>query len=288
MKKQIFRFLLVCSLGFSACELLPTAKDSLSSDDIVKGLRTALEVGTDSSVDNILKKGYYNDKILKIILPPEAKVIEDNISYIGQSDVLKVVGVDLNSCLNNFLKSMNRAADSASRQARPILKKSITDLSINDGLTILQGQNPAKGTTKSTIAFDSTAATNYLIATTRDPLIIAYKQPIDNELNKDLGLGFSANNSWSVLITNYNKLANAAEIALTADAIFPYLTASERDILRKFTVINQITLGEYVTGKALDGLFIKVGEQERNIRRNPWKWITDAVGDILTKVFGQK
>ena len=287
MKKQIFGFLLVCSLGFASCELLPTGKDGISSEDIVKGLKTALEIGSDSSVEYILKKGYYNDKILKIILPPEAKVIEDNISYIGQSDVLKAVGVDLNSCLNNFLKSMNRAADSASRQARPILKKSITDLSITDGLTILQGQNPAKGTTKSTISFDSTAATNYLISTTRDPLVTAYKRPIDDELNKDLGLGFSANNSWSVLITNYNKLANAAEIALSADAIFPYLTVSDRNILRKFTIINQITLGEYVTRKALDGLFIKVGEQERNIRRNPWKWVNDAVGDILTMVFGQ-
>ncbi len=41
-------------------------------------------------------------------------------------------------------------------------------------------------------------------------------------------------------------------------------------------------LGEFVTGKALDGLFLKVGDQERAIRRDPFQWASD----IIRKVFG--
>ena len=41
-------------------------------------------------------------------------------------------------------------------------------------------------------------------------------------------------------------------------------------------------LGEYTTGKALDGLFVKVGNQEKEIRKNPFQWASD----IIQKVFG--
>jgi hypothetical protein len=47
-------------------------------------------------------------------------------------------------------------------------------------------------------------------------------------------------------------------------------------------------LGEYVTGKALNGLFSKVGEQEVAIRRDPFKWAGSTFGPILEKVFGGK
>ena len=41
-------------------------------------------------------------------------------------------------------------------------------------------------------------------------------------------------------------------------------------------------LGDFATGKALDGLFYKVGEEEKKIRNNPYEWALD----IIQKVFG--
>jgi hypothetical protein len=287
--KRLYVVLLVGATMLSSCDLLKNATDSsLSNDDIVNGLKTALKVGADSSVSiTSAVNGYAKDAAIKILLPPEAKVITDNVAYVDQLPALKATGIDLGSYVDKAVLSMNRAAESAAKDAAPILKNSITSLSITDGLTILQGKNPATGTTtKSTSAsFDSTAATNYLVSTTRSQLVTAYATPINTELDKDLGLGISSNAAWKALVTNYNILANAASTALAAD-IFNLIPSDQKAILQKFTPITQTTLGEYVTGKALDGLFIKVGDQERSIRKDPWKWITSTIGDILTKVFG--
>jgi hypothetical protein len=48
--------------------------------------------------------------------------------------------------------------------------------------------------------------------------------------------------------------------------------------------IKTNSLSDHVTKKALDGLFYKVSEEERNIRNNP----LHRVDDILRKVFGSK
>jgi len=271
----------------SSCDLLDNNSTSgLSNEDIVNGLKTALQVGTDSSVFITSKTdGYFKDAVIKILLPPEANIIETNIQYVSQLQVLKVLNIDLQSLVNNTVKSMNRAAESASKQAGPIFKNSISALSITDGLKILNGENP---TLKSTASFDSVAATHYLVSTTQNDLITAYKKPIDGELDKDLGLGFSTNQSWTTLVTNYNHIADVASQTLTADALIPFLSQSQRDMLKNFVPITQTSLGTYVTTKALDGLFLKVGDQERSIRRDPWKWLTTTVGTILTKVFGSK
>lgn len=42
-------------------------------------------------------------------------------------------------------------------------------------------------------------------------------------------------------------------------------------------------LGEYVTGKALDGLFTKVAEKETGIRTNA----AERTSELLKKVFGR-
>lgn len=46
--------------------------------------------------------------------------------------------------------------------------------------------------------------------------------------------------------------------------------------------LNEFKLNEYVTGKALDGLFEVVAQEEKKIRENP----EARVSDILKKVFG--
>lgn len=274
---------------FVACEALDNA--GLSEAEIVEGLKTALTVGTDSSVTQTsADNGYLMDETIKILLPDEAKVITDNIQYVNQFEVLSALGIDLNSMVDDVIKSMNKAAESAAKQAAPIFKDAITGLNISDGLSILNGKNPLS-MKKAAADFDSTAATHYLVSSTRDTLVGLYKQPIDGELNKDLGLGFSANNAWSTLSVNYNKIADVAQQAVAADALLPdflkIYTPEQIGWLKKFTSVQQTTLGTYVTGKALDGLFLKVGEQEKSIRRDPWQWVSDKVGTILQKVFGK-
>jgi hypothetical protein len=273
----------VFAVFFSSCEEI-SQNTGLSDGDIVKGLKTALEVGTDSAVKiTSVANGYFMDQAIKILLPPEAKVITDNIATVNKYS--SEFGVDLQPYVENVIKSMNRAAEYAADSAKPILKNAVTSLSITDGLSILNGTNPA-GTKKSG-GFDSIAATNYLRSTCYTSLVNAYKVPVNVELDKDvLGLGFSTNQAWSTLTEKYNYVASIAQSLLSTGALnfFP----EQKAAFQKLTPIQNSTLGEYVTGKALDGLFLKVGDQERSIRKDPWQWINDTVGSILQKVFGKK
>lgn len=237
----------------SSCELME--ESGLSDSEIAEGLKTALEVGADSSVfKTSALDGFYKNEAIKILLPPEAGVIVDNIGRIpGGEDLIE-----------NLILSINRSAEDAAKSAAPILKDAVRGLTINDALTILNGQNPAMGK-KSGSAFDSTAATGYLRSTTYNDLTAAFSVPINASLDKKLVNNISTNSAWRDLTSTFNK--------------FAFLIGEDQ--------INT-NLGEFVTQKALNGLFTQVGNEEIKIRRDPWKWVTTAVGDILTKVFGSK
>ena len=267
MRKYIITILIVPVLFLTSCDLL---KDSsgLSSSQIVDGLKTALTVGTDSSSKQLsATNGFYGNALLKIGFPPEAQAIID----CKDNSYFKAAGVStlIDSLNKKVILSINRAAEDAADTAAPIFKKAITNLSITDGLSILQGVVPT--TTKAgTTAFDSTAATQYLKSQTYTSLTSAFSSPINASLNKDLGLGFTTTQLWSTLIGYYNQgvLANNAAY----------------DLKLTNTKLNGVTvdLGTYCTQKALDGLFYKVGTEEKAIRGNPYNWTLD----ILRKVFG--
>lgn len=239
---------------------IPSSVSSgLTNQDIVEGLKTALLVGTDSSVKFTSKiDGFYKDAAIKIMLPPEAKRIYDN----RNNSLLRVAGFDQK--IEEAILALNRAAEDAASEAGPIFKNAIKNLTIAEGLTILGGKNPL--TTESTSGFDSTAATSYLYSTTYSDLNRAFSPKINVSLNKVLVGNLSPNQIWNTLTHNYNTIANNS---------FGLLEP-----------VQNTDLGNYVTEKALDGLFYKVGQEERKIRQDPWRWAKTSVGNILQKVFG--
>lgn len=213
--------------------------NGLTNEEVIEGLKSTLAVGTDTSVA-ILNKldGYYKDDLVKIILPDDAKAIYDNINKVPGGSIL----------LEETIKSLNRAAEDAATEAKPIFIDAITGISISDGLSILNGAD--------------TAATFYLKDKTFSPLFIAFQPKIDASLSKDLIGGVSANSAYNNLISAYN-------------------TASLNGIL--FPKISTNSLSSHVTNKALTGLFIKVADEEKSIRTDPLA----RVNDILKKVFAK-
>jgi len=71
--------------------------------------------------------------------------------------------------------------------------------------------------------------------------------------------------TWSLLCSSYNKVANST--------------------VGKFSRMKpvNVNLEEYVTGKALDALFIKVAAEEKAIRTDPKARVTA----LLQNVFGK-
>ena len=257
MKKNIFIILIIISFAFISCEGLfnDDDEDNLTTADVIEGLKTALEIGTDTA-SSILgaKDGYFRNSLLKIPLPPEADIITENLSLIPGGSGL----------VEDVIEGINRAAEDAAKDAAPIFKNAIADMSISDAWDILNGSNPAVAL-KSAESFDSTAATGYFKVKTYSALSGLYSPKIDSALSKDLlGTNYSPNDAWDYLTGAYNSVANSLAGKLAG------LTPVNTDI------------AVFCTEKALDGLFYKVGEEEKNIRRNPFQWAVD----IIKKVFG--
>ena len=152
--------------------------------------------------------------------------------------------------VNDVVLRMNRAAEDAAKEATPIFVKAITGMSFSDATSILMGKNDA--------------ATTYLKKTTFSQLTAAFRPKIKTSLDKPLVGNISTNQSWKKLTTSYNKVAKS-----TVGKLY------------NMKAINT-NLDQYVTEKALNGMFIKLAEEEKSIRTNPAARVTG----LLKSVFG--
>ncbi len=268
MNKHILITLLIgLSVCFSSCDEII---DRLGTDDVVNGLKTALEVGTDSTVTTVSKVGgYFKDEAIKILLPEEAQTA---VNLINNSTIAKtaitLLGYNFDETVSNTVKALNTAAEESAKSAAPIFKSAITGLSISDGWSIVKGQNPANTNKSASEAFDSTAATGYLRAKTYEQLVKAYGTPVNNALSST-----GTTEIWSTFTGAVNTIVETAETIPFVGTALPIESINTN-------------LGEYVTGKALDGLFLKVGDVEKKIRKDPFGWAAQTGKDILSRVFG--
>ncbi|MFW9988738.1 MAG: DUF4197 family protein, partial [Candidatus Odinarchaeota archaeon] len=70
------------------------------------------------------------DEIIKILLPPDADIIVDNLN----NPVLQGLGLD--QLVEDVVLKINRAAEDAATEAAPIFWNAITSMTIVDGLLI--------------------------------------------------------------------------------------------------------------------------------------------------------
>jgi len=238
--------LVISLLIFTSCaELMKVAQTldtsrPLTQTEIIAGLKEALIVGTDSSASKLgIVNGYYGDDLVKILLPPEADPIVKNLSKIPGGEKL----------LNDVILRINRAAENAASEAKPIFINSIKSMTIADAVGILKGSD--------------NAATQYLHNSTYAQLMNLYSPKIRESLDKKLVAGISTNDSWNKLTGEWNKVA--------------------RSIIGQVAGFKpvEIKLEEYLTAKALDGLFLKIAEEEKQIRKDPLARVTD----LLKRVF---
>jgi hypothetical protein len=84
------------------------------------------------------------------------------------------------------------------------------------------------------------------------------------------------------LRTVFKPIINTSMKKVGVTKIYQDLTSSLKKI--PFTKIGKTDLDEYVTTKALDGLFIMIAAEEKKIRTDPAARVTD----LLKQVFGDK
>jgi hypothetical protein len=199
----------------------------LSEEEIVKGLKEALQVGIKKGSDKVSKvDGYFKNPNIKIPFPPDMKEVEEHARSAG-----------MDKKVDKVIKKMNRAAEDAADRSKPIFVDAIKSMSISEGKEILEGKD--------------TAATHFLRNNTYQQLYDEFRPEIEESLNE-----VDITRYWDEVITAYNQMP--------------------------MTENKNPDLADYVTHRALEGLFYMVGQEERKIRQDP----VARTKDILKKVFG--
>ncbi len=183
---SIITFLLV-SLLLGSCgntqllqdlsKAVGTPTGGYTEGEAAQGIREALIKGTNEGVSIVsVVDGYFKNAEIKIPFPPEVANIESKLRTVG-----------LGNQVDKAILSINRAAEDAAKEAKPIFASAITGMTIMDAINIVKGPD--------------NAATMYLQKTTSLQLNEKFKPVIRNSLDK-----VNATKYWGDLITAYNKI----------------------------------------------------------------------------------
>lgn len=150
---------------------------SLSNEEVIKGLREALKIGTDTAVHLASKAdGFYKNPALFIKFPEEAIKIKTTL-----------VDAGFGHLIDDFEMTLNRSAEEASKFAAPIFVDAITQMTIQDGFDILNGAD--------------NAATNYLRDKTTTQLKTKFQPVVEQAIEK-----VNLTKYWEPIINKYNIL----------------------------------------------------------------------------------
>jgi hypothetical protein len=220
------RFVFAASLAFAGSAHALSVAD-LTNQETVQGLKEALVQGAGKAVAQLgTTDGFLGNAKVKIPLPESLQRVER---------VMRMVGMGKQA--DDLVTNMNRAAEMAVKEAKPLLVDAVKKMSVQDAKGILTGGDDA--------------ATQYFRRTTSDALTKKFL-PIVKQMTAKVNLAHL-----------YNQYAGQA-------ANFGVIDPKDANI------------DDYVTRKALDGLYLVIAEQERAIRQDP----VGSASKIVQKVFG--
>ena len=198
----------------------------LTTLEVSEGLKEALIKGISTGSDVASRvDGYFKNPEIKIPFPPEVRKVEDKLRQIG-----------FNNEVDRFILALNRGAEEAAKEAKPIFINAIKSMTIQDAWGILRGEPDA--------------ATQFLKRTTSTQLREKFKPVIQQALDN-----VSATKYYGDIVNTYNQI--------------PFVQDVNPD------------LNEYATEKAMEGLFILIAKEEKNIRENP----VARTSELLKRVF---
>lgn len=205
--------------------------EGLDDGTIASGLKEALSIGTEDAVKSVSQvNGYFGNEAIKIIIPEDIQMVTDVLSTVGYKEQV-----------DDFVLSMNRAAEKAAPEALSLFVDAIKEITFEDAKNILNGGD--------------TAATDFFKEKTQGKIHDAFKPMISTSMD-EVGV-----------VRSYNEMIDKYEI-------LPFV--------QTFIKEDSIDLDQYVTNKAVDGLFYMVGQEEKKIRTDPAARVTK----LLKSVFG--
>lgn len=186
MKRIIFTLnLITISIITPSCDVLndvaemvttPTSTTpALTNAEVIEGLKEALNVGINNSVSlTSVTDGFLGNADIRLPFPEDALKVKQ-----------KALDWGLDAQVEKFETTLNRAAEEATKEALPIFKDAILNMSISDGFTILKGGDGA--------------ATKFLKDNTTSQLVNAFSPKVEAAIAK-----VKLTEYWSPIITKYN------------------------------------------------------------------------------------
>jgi hypothetical protein len=200
----------------------------VTTTEVAQGLKEALTVGISKGAQQAAQEnGYFGNPKLRIPFPPEVQKVENTLRQIG-----------LGSEVDKFVLTLNRGAEQAAKEAKPVFVAAIKSMTIQDAWNILRGQDDA--------------ATQYLKRTTSGELKSRFQPIVAQSLQN-----VNATRYYSDLVNTYNKIPGVQRVNPDLEA--------------------------YATDKAIEGLFILVADEEKNIRENPVARTTELLKRVFSK-----
>jgi hypothetical protein len=237
MKKLILlAFLAPMIANAQIKDLLNKANQKISSvkgvpvgGDISAGLKEALNKGVEKQVTKLTAMdGFYKNEAVKILMPEELGKVDKTLRKFGMGNLA-----------DEGVKSLNRAAEDAVKEATPVFVAAIKNMSITDAKHILMGND--------------NAATTYLQSSTTTELYAKFLPIVKQSIGK-----VGADKVWNSIITKYNGM--------------PLVSKVNPDI------------NDYVTNKAMEGVFKMIAVEEKNIRTD----LSARTSPLLKKVFAMQ
>ena len=163
-------------------------RGGLSDNQIINGLKEALQVGAGNAI-NITGRldGFFKNAAIKILLPKQLNTVGKGLRAIGQGQMV-----------DEFVMSMNRAAEKAAPEARKIFVDAIKQMTFDDARKILFGTD--------------TAATEYFKGRTSERIATAFR-PIISKSMDDVG----ATRQYKDLIARFKDIPFAKMQSLDID-----------------------------------------------------------------------
>ena len=163
-------------------------KSGLSEAKIGNGLKEALKVATQNTVNLTGQKdGYFANQAIKILMPKKLGRLEKPLRMVGYGPQV-----------DEFVLSMNRAAERAAPSAKKIFGDAVAQMTFDDAQKVLNGGD--------------TAATDYFKGKTTDKLTAAFRPVVEKSMNE-----VGVTRKYKEMVGRYEAIPFSKDIAFDPD-----------------------------------------------------------------------
>ena len=223
MRKLLVAALL--AISFSGCDVLSTLPGApgtgVTEAEAGQGIKEALGQGLVKAVLQLNKEdGFFKDALYKILLPPDAKKIENTLRDLGMGKMV-----------DKAILQINRAAEDAAGYAKPIFVDAIKSMTIADAIGLVKNGD--------------TSATHFFRVKTTDKLIAAFLPVIKNSLDQ-----LQATKFYGDVVNTYNNFPTTIK-KLNPD-LPSFVTGKATDALFSLVAKEEVNIRTNIAARTTD------------------------------------